>query len=90
VACYKITWKKSALKELKTLEKKVIRNIIQQIESLKVDPRPKGCKKIKGFYLLYRIRKGNYRIIYSIKDDQLIIEIIRIGHRKNIYHKKML
>jgi len=81
---YKITWKKSALKELKTLDKTVIGKILEKIEPLQNNPRPEGTKKLKGYNLLYRIRYGNYRIVYRIKDRELIIEIIRVGHRKNI------
>jgi mRNA interferase RelE/StbE len=89
VGYYKITWKKSALKELKSLDKSVIKTLLEKIEGLKIDPRPEGTKKLKGYALLYRIRYGNYRIIYRIEDRELIIEVIRVGHRKNIYQKQM-
>jgi mRNA interferase RelE/StbE len=52
---------------------------------LATNPRPANCKKLKGFKGLYRIRAGDYRIIYRIEDNALIIEVIRIGDRKDIY-----
>jgi mRNA interferase RelE/StbE len=55
---------------------------------LKLNPRPRGNKKLKGYALLYRIRQGNYRIICKVEDKKLIIETIRVGHRKNIYQKR--
>jgi mRNA interferase RelE/StbE len=58
--------------------------VILAIEKLSDNPRPPGCKKLKGSYT-YRIRVGNYRIIYDIIDNKLIIEIIAIGDRKDIY-----
>ena len=83
--CYKIIWKSSAKKELKKLPQRIIKNIILNIEKLPLIPRPIGSKKLMGTKHTYRQRVGDYRVIYSIEKDQLIIEIIRIGHRKDIY-----
>jgi mRNA interferase RelE/StbE len=81
---YKIEIKRSAAKELKSLPKKDILNIINKIESLAENPRPIGSVKLTGKEQ-YRLRQGNYRILYSIEDDVLIIYIVKIGHRKDIY-----
>lgn len=85
---YKIEWKSSAIKELKKLDKRAISRIIKSIEELKESPFPSGCKKLQGSYNTYRYRIGQYRIIYSIYANKLIIEIIRIGHRRDVYKKK--
>ncbi|MBF0113013.1 MAG: type II toxin-antitoxin system RelE/ParE family toxin [Desulfamplus sp.] len=82
---YKIEWKESASKELKKLDRSSIPRIIESIELLANTPYPVGCKKIVGSEHIYRIRVGDYRVIYTIESDRLIIEIIRVGHRKDIY-----
>ncbi|MDL1971582.1 MAG: type II toxin-antitoxin system RelE/ParE family toxin [Candidatus Desulfofervidaceae bacterium] len=82
---YKIEWKQSATKELKNLKKSDIPRIIEAVEKLSVNPSPPGTRKLQGCEQLYRIRVGEYRVVYSIKNKVLLIEIIRVGHRKNIY-----
>ncbi len=82
---YKINFKKSAIKELRVLSGKEIKRISILIGNLSNNPRPSGCKKLKGYSNLWRIRSGNYRIIYSIEDQILIIEILEIVNRKDAY-----
>ena len=83
---YQITIKREALKELQLLPKNAVSNISASIDALSDNPRPVGCKKLKGgAENLWRIRIGDYRVIYSIDDVVLIVGIRRIGHRKNIY-----
>ncbi|ACB00617.1 MULTISPECIES: type II toxin-antitoxin system RelE/ParE family toxin [Cyanophyceae] len=82
---YQISWKASAKKELRKIQPQIIPKIIEVVESLAADPYPNGCKKMAGMSSTYRIRKGKYRIIYSVLKNALIIEIIRVGHRQNIY-----
>lgn len=84
---YKIEWKQSAKKELKKLKKEVIPRIIKAVESLSINPHPTGSRKLQGSEHLYRVRLGDYRIVYSVENKILLIEIIRIGHRKDIYRK---
>ena len=81
---YKIVLKKSVEKQFLKLPKKEVKKIINTIEKLKTNPRPYIVIKLKNTDK-YRIRVGNYRIIYSINDNKLIIEIIKIAHRKNVY-----
>ena len=76
---------KSAFNRLKQLPEDIKTRLIKTINGLSTDPRPDNCVPIKGKKNAYRIRKGNYRIIYTINDDYLLILIIRIGHRKDIY-----
>lgn len=84
---YKILWKHSATKELKRLPKKYIIKILEIIKKLEKSPYPENIKKLQGSESTYRIRAGDYRIIYSIFKSELIIEIIRIRHRKRVYNR---
>ena len=84
---YKIQWKRSALKELRKKDRSVIARIIESVESLANNPIPHGSRKIQGTDHTYRIRVGDYRIVYSVESHILLIEIIRVGHRKDIYQK---
>lgn len=81
---YKIEFKKTAVKELKSIPDKDIKKIITKIKLLEENPRPNGCIKLTGKEQ-YRIRQRNYRILYSIEDDRLIIFVVKIAHRKNVY-----
>jgi mRNA interferase RelE/StbE len=83
---YKIKIKPSAVKELEKIPKKDLQKLTKMIQSLSINPRPHGCEKLSG-QERYRVRKGNYRIIYSIEDDILIVYVIKIGHRKDIYKR---
>jgi mRNA interferase RelE/StbE len=80
---YKIEINKSAIKELNSIPQKDIHKIIVKIQSLSSNPKPQGCTTLTNRED-YRIRVCNYRIIYSINDDILIITVIKIGHRKEI------
>ena len=83
---YRIAVRKKALKELEELPAKISRQIIKAIDNLSEDPRPPGCKKLKGEEdYIWRIRIGDYRVLYSIEDQIKIVEVRRIGHRKEIY-----
>ena len=81
---YAILLSKKAEKQLDKLPKNIAISIIESISLLETDPRPNGCKKLKGRDG-FRIRVGDYRIIYQIYDDELIIDVVTLGHRKNIY-----
>ena len=81
---YKIELKKSAVKELNSIPDKDIRKIITKIKSLEENPRPDGCVKLTGKEQ-YRIRQRNYRIIYSIEEKRLVIFVVKIGHRKDVF-----
>lgn len=86
MAKYKILIKQSAKKELGKLPKKDLQKIVIKIQDLSSEPRPAGCEKLSGEEK-YRIRQGNYRIVYSIEDDELIIIVVKVGHRREIYKK---
>jgi len=88
VASYKILIKKSAAKELETIAgKKDRQRIAQRILALAENPRPFGVEKLSGTNEKYRIRQGNFRIVYEIQDDTLVVYVVRIGDRKEIYRK---
>jgi mRNA interferase RelE/StbE len=81
---YTIVLSRKAQKELDKLSDKIAEPIFNAIEKLEFNPRPVGCKKLKGRDS-YRIRVANYRIIYEIFDDILLVDVIDLGHRKDIY-----
>jgi len=81
---YTILVERYAQKQLLKLDKKVIPTIKTTIAGLAEDPRPQGFIKLKGEDA-YRIRVGNYRIIYEIDDDKIIVTVITVGHRKDVY-----
>ena len=84
---YQIRIKKSAIKELSKLPKPIATKASAVIDLFKTNPYPKGYKKLKGSDNDYRVRIGNYRILYSIHNDVLVIEVIKIAHRKDVYNK---
>lgn len=83
---YKISYEKRALRELNKLPRMAIDQIIKRIDSLEENPYQAGVRKLSLTHDLYRIRAGNYRIIYEICDGELRIIIISIGDRKNVYN----
>ncbi|MES2392895.1 MAG: type II toxin-antitoxin system RelE/ParE family toxin [Acidobacteriota bacterium] len=82
---YVVELKRSAQKELEQLPNAIIARIVAKLESLEENPRPAGCKKLKGGDAEYRVRVGEYRIVYFIEDAKVIVTITRIRHRKNVY-----
>jgi mRNA interferase RelE/StbE len=86
VANCKLYIKPSAVKEIEPLPKKDRARVVQRIQRLSRDPRPPGSEKLTGDDK-YRVRQGRYRIVYSIKDNELIVTVVKVGHRKDIYKK---
>ena len=82
---YTIVFKNKVRKELLVLPNKIISAIEEKIDMLAHNPRPSGCKKLTGSINEYRIRVGNYRIIYTISDNICTIFVIKIAHRKESY-----
>lgn len=82
---YQIIVTRSAQKELKSLSPEISSRIKSKIDTLVNNPRLSGCRKLKGRLNRWRIRVGNYRVIYSIDDKNLVIKILEIGHRREIY-----
>lgn len=84
MAKYEISVKKSALKELNVIPQKELHKILKKIKALSSNPRPQGSQKL-SHREQYRFRQGDYRIIYSVQDDDFTVHIIKVGHRKEIY-----
>ncbi|MEO5711980.1 MAG: type II toxin-antitoxin system RelE/ParE family toxin [Luteolibacter sp.] len=84
MASYRITIKRSASKELEKIALQDRKRIIEKIRSLASDPRPPGSKKLSG-QEKYRLRQGDYRILYLIEDGELVIMVVKIGHRRDVY-----
>jgi mRNA interferase RelE/StbE len=82
---YSILLAPPAERQLKALTEPVQKRIVKRLRTLKENPRPHGVKKLAGEEDLYRIREGNYRIIYTIQAKQLIVLVVKIGDRKEIY-----
>jgi len=87
MASYRVEWKLSAKKELRRLNKAAIPKILEMVAALAEDPYPVGSKKLRGSERTYRIRAREYRVVYTIAANTLVIEIIRVGHRKEVYRK---
>ena len=85
MANYSITFARSARKELESLNAALIQRIFPKIESLAKEPRPKGCRKLRGETKLWRIRIGEYRVIYAIYDDKKEVDVIAVRHRSAAY-----
>ncbi len=81
---FKVIFKQSVAKDLRQIPKKDVVRILKRIEGLKSEPRPPGVEKLSG-QEKYRIRQGVYRILYEIRNDELIVVVVKIGHRSNVY-----
>ena len=84
---YQITYKASFKKELRRLHPTIRRAVVKRILALADDPRPNGCVKLVGSENTYRIRQGNYRVMYNVYDDLIVVEVIKVDHRSDVYRK---
>ena len=84
MAKYKLLFNKSVAKDLRGLPRSDVRKVLRKIDSLAAGPRAPGCKKLSTREL-YRVRQGLYRIIYEIADEQLIVHVIGVAHRRRAY-----
>jgi mRNA interferase RelE/StbE len=84
MASYELAFKKSVVKDLRVLPKQDVKRIMQRIRSLADDPRPEGYEKLSS-QERYRVRQGIYRIIYEIDDNRLIVLVVKVGHRRDVY-----
>jgi mRNA interferase RelE/StbE len=82
---YSVVIKRSAEKELKALPSGDLKRIIIRIRGLAQEPRSSGCEKFSGEFERYRIRQGDYRIVYAIVDERHRVEVVKIGHRREVY-----
>jgi mRNA interferase RelE/StbE len=84
---YRVIFKHAADKALRKLPASVQKCIAAAAKELRAEPRPHGCLKLKGQDDVWRIRVGDYRIVYAIKDDELIVLVVRVAHRKDVYQE---
>lgn len=84
---YKITFARSARRELQSFQAEIVVRILRKIEALATEPRPKGSTKLRGRSELWRIRVGVYRIVYGIDDSTRTVDITLIRHRKDVYRR---
>ncbi len=84
MASYELVFKKSVARDLRTLPPRDVARILNRIRALAEDPRPAGCEKLSGLER-YRIRQGVYRIIYEINDDSVLIVVVKVAHRREVY-----
>jgi mRNA interferase RelE/StbE len=84
MAKYKLFFRTSVEKDLKPLPKRDLVKILTCIESLATNPQPSDYEKLTGLQR-YRVRQGNYRILYSIQDKELTVWVVKIGHQKDVY-----
>lgn len=82
---YVVRYDPKAIKELAKIGKPNARRVIKAVDSLSTEPRPAGARPLVGFSDLWRIRVGDYRVIYTIKNKELVILVLRIAHRSSIY-----
>jgi len=82
---YTVEWAKSIKKDLQALDKPVQRRIFAAVELLRINPRPSKARRLVANEPMLRVRVGDYRIIYQIEDARLVILVVRIGHRKDVY-----
>jgi mRNA interferase RelE/StbE len=84
MAEYRVLFKNSVEKDFSAIPKNDVKRILDRIKTLEDNPRPIGCEKLTG-QEKYRLRKGRYRIVYSIQEDELTVWVVKVGQRKDIY-----
>jgi mRNA interferase RelE/StbE len=84
MARYELRFKASVAKDLRGLPKDDVRRILERVEALCDDPRPSGSEKLSA-QERYRVRQGNYRILYEILDAEVVVLVVKIGHRREVY-----
>ena len=86
---YSVHLAPAAERQLKALDKPTQQRIVRRLRKLEGNPRPHGVEKLSGSENFHRIREGDYRIIYTIKDKDLIVLVVKIGHRKDVYRGRL-
>jgi mRNA interferase RelE/StbE len=84
---YELRFRPAALRQLRKLDSQTARRIKSAIEPLRTEPRPHGVKALTGQHGWLRIRVGDYRIVYEVRDDELVVLVIQIGHRSQVYDR---
>lgn len=82
---FAIEWHPAAVKELEKCDKHVARKIIQRVDELRTNPRPVTSRALVGYSNLFRIRVSDYRIVYTLTNERVMIVVLMVGHRRSIY-----
>ena len=85
MVCYQIEWKKSAWRDLKRVDRQAVATLIAAVEELSANPLRPGVVKLQGSERTYRIRVGDYRVLYELFHSQLVVLIVRVRHRQDVY-----
>ena len=86
MASYRLVIKRSAAKEIESIgQKKTRKRVVERIQGLAENPRPQGCEKLSGKHPRYRIRQGPFRVLYEIRDDELIVYVVKVADRRDVY-----
>lgn len=86
MARYELRFKNSVTKDLRDLPKSEVAKVLERIDALRDDPRPPGSEKLSA-QERYRIRQGSYRILYEISDQEVIVTVVKVGHRREVYRQ---
>lgn len=86
MASYRLLFKQSVAKDLRLLPKADVARVLRRIEALAENPRPSGCEKLSG-QEKYRVRQGVYRIVYQVDDEQRVVLVVKVGHRRDVYRQ---
>ncbi len=87
MAKYRLIFKQSVARDLRDIPKKDVARVLKRIQALSDDPRAPGCEKLSG-QERYRVRQGVFRIIYEIVDDVLVVVVVKVGHRSEVYRNR--
>lgn len=87
MASYRLLFKESVAKDLRPLPKADVARVLRRIEALAENPRPAGCEKLSG-QEKYRVRQGVYRIVYQVDDEQRLVVVVKVGHRREVYRQR--
>jgi mRNA interferase RelE/StbE len=85
VVPYQIEFSRQADRQFRNLPSQIQQRLKSRIDSLAAMPRPHGSEKLSGADQLYRIRVGDYRIVYAVEDDRLLVLVVKVGHRREVY-----
>ena len=85
MASYSVELTRTAEKQLRRVAKRARSRLLDAIEALGTKPRPQGARKLQGYEDIYRIRVGQYRVVHEVIDDRVLVIVLKLGHRKDIY-----
>ena len=86
MARYELRFKNSVIKDLRALPRSDVAKVLERIDALRDDPRPPGSEKLST-QERYRVRQGSYRILYEIEDQQVVVTVVKVGHRREVYRQ---